>query len=90
MNIEKIQRENEKRVNLMTNNLDKDSFHTWKSNPVTKLFFEDMQLIMLDKMINIATNQPIDQQAIIIQAKERGYINCMSDFTEWNPFEEDE
>jgi len=88
--IEKLQQKLQSNMEQLSNNLDSDSFTDWKDHPVTKIFFDDIQLIMLDRMIEISTKQPIDQQATLCQAQDRGYFNCLTDFMEWNPLPEEE
>ena len=90
MNIEKLKDELERTSNQMVEGLDSDSFATWKDNPVTKLFFNDMQLVMVDRMKDIIERQPLDDKANITQAKDRGYYDCLGDILDWSFIEEEE
>lgn len=90
LEIDTIKKNLQERISRIEANLDPDSFHTWKENPLTKILFDDLQLLMLDRMIDISNNQPYTEQQVMKQAMNRGYILCLSDMFEWNPLPEDE
>lgn len=63
-----------------------DDYQAWLHNPVTRLLFTELNIYCLDQAIDMAANQPHDEQTQTSQTLVRGEINGMQYVLTWQPY----